>query len=38
MGIYGKRETLFESYQKIFAVNIPNIVKIWKMHQKTQSI
>ena len=27
MGIYGKRVTLFESYQKIFTVNIPNIVK-----------
>ena len=27
MGIYGKRETLFESYQKIFTINLPNIVK-----------
>ena len=26
MGIYGKRVTLFKSYQKIFTENIPNIV------------
>ena len=29
MGIYGKRKTLFESYQKTFTINIPNIVKIY---------